>query len=154
MAKLKCYYILLLFVFSCSTEKINLSPIGENAVGEKTESLFPPLSDRRDVVVYSSELTNLLSSFPKFKNDAVNREVSVLKTHLRAYVGALKSFDMNEVDRSYSRYEKSYKKLQNLRRYLKKEEDEVLNRYLVRIKINMNTLQTNLPQDSLSSPFK
>ena len=153
MAKLKCYYILLLFVFSCSTEKINLSPIGENAVGETTESAFPPLSDRRNAVVYSSELTNLIASFPKFKNDAVNREISILKMHLRGYVGALKSFNMDEVDKAYSRYEKSYKKLQSLRPYLKKEDDEVLNRYLVRIKINMNSLQTNLPQDSSSLPF-
>lgn len=154
MDKRKCYYILLLFVFSCSAEKINLSPLSDDSQDSSFEVSSPTFSDRKDFVVYSSEITNLIASFPKFRNDAVNSEVKILKSHLRDYVDAMKSYNMFEVERSYSRFERSYKKLQKLRKYLNIDDDEVLNRYLVRIKINMNHLQTNLPQDSLSSPFK
>lgn len=154
MDKRKCYYILLLFVFSCSAEKINLSPLGENSQDSGFDVASATFSDRKDFVVYSSEITNLIASFPKFRNDAVNSEVKMVKSHLRDYVDAMKNYNIFEVERSYSRFERSYKKLQKLRKYLNADEDEVLNRYLVRIKINMNHLQTNLPQDSLSSSFK
>jgi hypothetical protein len=111
-----------------------------------------PLKGQKNLVLYSSEITNLISSFPKFRNDAVNLEVKNLKSHLRDYVDAMKNFNQFETAKSYARFERSYKKLQKLRKFLNKDEDEVLNRYLVRIKINMNHLQTNLPKDSLSLP--
>lgn len=154
MARLKCYYILLLFVFSCSAEKINLSPLGENSLGGSFDKAYTPLSDRKNLIVYSSEITNLIASFPKFRNDAVNTEVKLIKSHLRDYIDAMKSYNVIETEKSYARFERSYKKLQKLRKYLNADEDEVLNRYLVRLKINMNHLQSNLPQDSLSSSFK
>lgn len=154
MVSPKCLYILLLFVFSCSAEKINISPLGENSQVNNSDIFSVPFSDRKDLNVYSSEITNLIASFPKFRNDGVNSEVKILKHHLRDHIDAIKTYNLIEVERSYNRFERSYKKLQKLRKYLNADEDEVLNRYLVRIKINMNQLQNNLPQDSLSSPFK
>ncbi len=150
MAKPKCYYFLLFFIISCSTEKINLSPTGDTLFGDN--GTYVPLEGRKNLVVYSSEITNLIASFPKFRNDGVNLEVKALKSHLRNYVDAMKGYNQVEMERSYSRFERSYKKLQKLRKFLNQDEDEVLNRYLVRIKINMNNLQSNLPKDSLSLP--
>lgn len=150
MAKPKCYYFLLFFIISCSAEKINLSPTGDTLLGNN--SAYVPLEGQKNLVLYSSEITNLISSFPKFRNDAVNLEVKNLKSHLRDYVDVMKNFNQFETAKSYARFERSYKKLQKLRKFLNKDEDEVLNRYLVRIKINMNHLQTNLPKDSLSLP--
>lgn len=150
MAKPKCYYFLLFFIISCSAEKINLSPTGDTLLGNN--SAYVPLEGQKNLVLYSSEITNLISSFPKFRNDAVNLEVKNLKSHLRDYVDAMKNFNQFETAKSYARFERSYKKLQKLRKYLNKDEEEVLNRYLVRIKINMNHLQSNLPKDSLSLP--
>lgn len=152
MAKPKCYYFLLFFIVSCSAEKINLSPTGDNVLGNGSNSSYVPLNGQKNLILYSSEITNLIASFPKFRNDGVNLEVKNLKTHLREYVDAMKSYNQIEMEKSYSRYERSYKKLQKLRRYLNSDEDEVLNRYLVRIKINMGNLQNNLPKDSLSLP--
>ncbi|AYO56839.1 hypothetical protein CO230_01015 [Chryseobacterium sp. 6424] len=151
MTKNKCAYILLLFfIFSCTTEKINLSPMGEQPVGTETQNI-PLLDDRKSLILYSSEITNLIASFPKFRNDGVNTEITALKSHLRDYVDAMKSHNLIELERSYNKFERSYKKLQKLRKFLNPDEDEVLNRYLVRIKINMSRLNSTLPTDSLSS---
>lgn len=152
MSKLKVSYILLLyFVFSCSAEKINLSPVGENSVSLNGQNPPYTLGERKSLIIYSSEITNLISSFPKFRNQAVNNEVLNLKSHLKDYIGAMTTYNMIELEQSRMKFEKSYKKLQNLRKFLNKDEDEVLNRYLVRIKTNMSFLNGNIPKDSLST---
>ncbi len=43
------------------------------------------------------------------------------------------------------------KNMQKLRKFLNRDEDEVLNRYLVRIKTNMTFLNSTIPQDSVST---
>lgn len=105
------------------------------------------LEQRKNLIFYSSQLTNNISSFPKFSNDAINREVLHLKDNIKDYIAAIEAFNINDVDISEEKFEKSYKKLQHLRRFLKSDEDEVLNRYLVRIKINMSNLNSNLSHD-------
>lgn len=151
MAKIKCSYILLLFlIFSCTTEKINLSPIGDHSSGTNSKETLR-LNGSKDMIIYSSEITNLIASFPKFRNDGVNMEVTALKTHLRNYVNARKMYNISETEKAYDKFESSYKKLQKLRRFLNADEDEVLNRYLVRIKTNINQLNSNIVRDTVSS---
>ncbi len=151
MIKIKCSYILLLFLFfSCTTEKINLSPLGDHSSGSNAKETLR-FNGSRDMIIYSSEITNLIASFPKFRNDGVNLEVTALKTHLRNYVNALKMYNITETEKAYDQFEKSYKKLQKLRRFLNPDEDEVLNRYLVRIKTNINQLNSNIVRDTVSS---
>lgn len=144
------YSLMMLFALSCSAEKINLSPIGAMTESSDVYSY----GERKNLIVYSSEITNLVTSFPKFKNDAVNTEVANLKYHLKDYVGAMEAYNINGLNTAQRNFEKSYKKLQNLRKYLNKDDDQVLNRYLVRIKTNMTFLDSNISKDSTAIPIK
>ena len=147
MRKLNFGYILtLLLVLSCSAEKINLSPVGGMSLKNPSYSY----SERKNLIVYSSEISNLISSFPKFKNNAVNLEITNLKYHLKDYIGAMEVYNINGLNIAQRNFEKSYKKLQKLRKYLNADDDQVLNRYLVRIKTNMSFLESNIEKDSTS----
>lgn len=151
MRKLNFGYILIMLLFlSCSAEKINLSPVGEMGVQNEMYSY----SDRKNLIAYSSEITNLVTSFPKFRNGAVNAEVANLKYHLKDYIGAMEGYNMNGLNNAQRNFEKSYKKLQKLRKYLNEDEDQVLNRYLVRIKTNMTFLESNISKDSATTATK
>lgn len=152
MVKLNLSFVLLLFLLSsCSVEKMNLSPIGDNA-SQLNENAIPYSFDQKKIlIVHSSEISNLISSFPKLRNDAVNAEVSNLKYHLKEYIIAMKSYNLIQLDSSHRKFEKSYKKLQKLRKYLNQDDDEILNRYLVRIKTSMTLINNNIPQDSIST---
>ena len=108
--------------------------------------------ERKDLIVYSSEITNLISTFPKFRNDAINLEAKILKFQLEEYIGAMEASNANGLFQSRRKFEKSYRKLQKLRKYLNKDDDDILNRYLVRIKTNMSLLDNIIPKDSLSAP--
>lgn len=151
MTKLRLSYcLIILLLISCSVEKINFSPIGDSAEKSSDNQSNYTLTERKNLIFYSSEITNLIATFPKFKNDAVNYEVAVLKLHLKDYLGAMEEYNLKGLKTAEKKFEKSYKNLQKLRKYLQKDEDEVLNRYLVRIKINMSQLNSNIPQDSIS----
>lgn len=140
----------MLLALSCSAEKINLSPIGTMS----SSSEIYTYSDRKNLIVYSSEISNLITSFPKFRNDAVNDEVRRLKYHLKDYIDAMGAYNINSLNTSQRNFEKSYKKLQKLRKYLNKDDDQVLNRYLVRIKTNMSFLESTISKDSTAIPQK
>lgn len=151
MSKLSFKYLLLLLIItSCSAEKINLSPLSSSAL-ENSDNSFYKLDDKKALIVYSSEIINLISSFPKFKNDAVNSEVKILKLNLKEYIDEMESYNITGLFQSRNKFEKSYRKLQKLRKFLTKDEDDVLNRYLVRIKTNISQLDNLLPKDSIST---
>lgn len=138
--------LLLTFIFSCTAEKLNLSPVSEG----DTTYLNSDYTERVDNINYTSEVTNLVSSFPKFKSDAVNAEVTKLKYFLKDYVGGFQAYNLNGMQQSHQKYEKSYKKLQTLKKFLNPDEADVLNRYLVRIKSTMNNLEEQKHNNSLS----
>ena len=144
------YILLLLLTLSCSAEKINLSPVGISSGQNNVYSY----SERKNIIVYSSEITNLLTSFPKFRNDSVNAEITKLKYHIKDYIGAMEAYNVNGLNIAQRNFEKSYKKLQNLRKFLNEDEDQILNRYLVRIKTNMTFLESNISKDSTSTSLK
>ena len=142
--------LLLLLITSCSAENINLSPAG-NFSGQNSDLSIYKLDDKKALIIYSSEITNLISSFPKFKNDAVNSEVKILKIHLKEYIDAMEAYNSVGLLQARRKFEKSYRKLQKLRKFLNADEDGVLNRYLVRIKTNISQLDNLIPKDSLST---
>ena len=144
------YSLILLLALSCSAEKINLSPIGAMSGSSNIYSY----NDRKNLIVYSSEITNLISSFPKFRSDAVNNEIGKLKYHLKDYISSMEAYNMNGLNNAQRNFEKSYKNLQNLRKFLNQDEDQVLNRYLVRIKTNMTFLESNISKGSGATPIK
>ena len=126
-----------------------MSPVGDSISTDNKNSGIS-YTDKKSQIIYSSEITNLISTFPKFKNDAVNAEVINLKYHLKDYVNAMEAYNINGLNKAQRQFQKSYKKIQNLRKYLNPDDDQVLNRYLVRIKTNMSLLESNLQKDSLS----
>ena len=106
-------------------------------------------TERVDKINYASEITNLIASIPQFKNDAVDAEVTKLKYYLKDYIGAIQAYNLIGAEKAHSNYERTYKKLQRLKSYLNPDGQEVLNRYLVRIKTSMNTLESQMQNDSI-----
>ncbi|MEC5157439.1 hypothetical protein [Chryseobacterium sp. MP_3.2] len=148
------YIGLILIVSSCTAEKINLSPIANSFTQGNMVASTYTLGEKKDLIIYSSEITNLISTFPKFRNNAVNLEIKNLQTHLKDYIGALESYDNSGISRSNRKFEQSYRNLQNLRKNLNGDDDEVLNRYLVKIKTNMSRLNNFIPKDSINATLK
>lgn len=144
--------IILTSLASCSTEKITFSPVGGNLSSLNSATpLNRNFKEKSDVVFYSSELTNQMSTFPKFKNSAVNEEVAVLKKYIKDYVYALQVYNIDEKAQALDRVERSYKKIQKLRNFLNSDDDNVINRYLVRIKSNIAKLESiNNNSESIS----
>lgn len=149
MRKLFFFGVLLLIITSCATEKLNLSPLSNNFYSETKGSD----SDRGakkgfDINikenVNASEISNLISTFPKFKNNGLNEEVTSLKYSLQNYLYAIDANNSAGKNRAVKSFEKSYKKIQKLRQQLNKDDDEVLNRYLVRLKTNISVIEDSL----------
>ena len=149
MRKQFFFGVLLLIITSCATEKLNLSPLSNNFYSETKGSD----SDRGakkgfDINlkenVNASEISNLISTFPKFKNNGLNDEITSLKYSLQNYLYAIDANNPAGKSRSIKSFEKSYKKIQKLRQQLDKDDDEVLNRYLVRLKTNISVIEDSL----------
>lgn len=136
-------------LISCSVEKINLSPLSGNLAD--TSSPSSVLRTRPEQNVSAAELSNLIASFPKFRNDAVNTEVIHLKGHLRNYIYALDEYNLVERNKALRNFEKSYKNLQKLRKFLNRDEDEVINRYLVKLKKNVYIIESTFDDKSIST---
>lgn len=143
------FFGVLLIITSCATEKLNLSPLSNNFYSETKGSD----SDRGakkgfDINikenVNASEISNLISTFPKFKNNNLNDEVTSLKYSLQNYLYAIDANNSAGKNRAVKSFEKSYKKIQKLRQQLDKDDDEVLNRYLVRLKTNISVIEDSL----------
>jgi len=132
---------------SCSTEKINLSPVSDMGDDKYKTTTF---TERADQINYASEITNLISTLPKFRNDAVNAEAANLKFYLKDYIGGFENYNVRGMQKAHNNYQKSYKKLQKLKAYLNLDEAEVLNRYLVRIKTNMNILENQQKKETIT----
>lgn len=135
--------IILLSLASCSTEKITFSPVGGNANALSDGAVHNRnFKEKSDIVFYSSELTNQMSTIPKFKNSAVNEEVSLLKRYVKDYVYSLQVYNIDDKAKALDRLERSYKKIQKLRSFLNPDDDDIINRYLVRIKSNIAKLES------------
>ncbi|PQA91627.1 hypothetical protein B0A69_17665 [Chryseobacterium shigense] len=143
------FFGVLLIITSCATEKLNLSPLSNNFYSETKGSN----SDRGakkgfDINikenVNASEISNLISTFPKFKNNSLNDEITSLKYSLQNYLYAIDANNSAGKNRAVKSFEKSYKKIQKLRQQLDKDDDEVLNRYLVRLKTNISVIEDSL----------
>ncbi|WP_228420715.1 hypothetical protein [Chryseobacterium lacus] len=128
---------------NCAVEKFNMSPLNSTiSTGNDSGSLESRLGKAMQNNVNAAEITNLISTFPKFRNDGVNLEVSRLKQHLQNYLYAYGAYDINGKNRNLREIERTYKKIQRLRQYLNKDEDEIINRYLVRLKTNLSELES------------
>ncbi len=140
------FYIILstITITSCASEKFNVSPLSNSLTqkGTKTGSLEDVLGGTMINNIYASEITNLIATFPKFKNDAVNIEVTKLKSELQNYLYAFEAYNIAGKHRALKSIQHSYKKIQKHRNKLNKDEDELLNRYLVKLKTNISQLDS------------
>ncbi|MFY1045057.1 hypothetical protein [Chryseobacterium sp. GP-SGM7] len=136
--------ILLIITSSCATEKLNMSPLSNSLSNDAKAESDKNISIKISENVNASEITNLISTFPKFSNTAVNEEVTNLKYTLQNYLYAIESGNKSGKNKTFRNLEKSYKNIQKLRKFLKKDEDEVLNRYLVRLKTNVTVIEDSV----------
>lgn len=141
--------LILILTSSCATEKLNFSPLSNNFYSEAKGSDSDRGAKKSIDInikenVNASEISNLISTFPKFKNPNLNEEVTTLKYSLQNYLYAIDANNIAGKNRAVKDFEKSYKKIQKLRQHLNKDDDEVLNRYLVRIKTNVSVIEDSL----------
>ena len=141
------YAIILTNFISCNAEKVNLSPVSDFNTPDRYRNTS--FTERADQINYAAEITNLTSTIPKFKNEAVNKEVENLKIYLKEYIGSIDNYNILTREKSHGKYQKSYKTLQKLKTFLKGDEADVLNRYLVRIKTNMGILEDQLKRETI-----
>ena len=71
----------------------------------------------------------------------MNKEVSYLKSALTDYLNSVRELNISSKTKSLKDFEKNYKSIQKLRKFMTKDDDEVLNRHMVKIKTNMNLLE-------------
>lgn len=143
--------ILFLIINSCTSEKVTLSPMYdgiESLPNRNSKNFIQTYRDKTGEIFYASELISSISSFPKFKNSALNNEVSILKMNIKEYVYAVKNYNLLEQERYMNKIEKSYRKIQGLRKHLNASDDDVINHYLVKIKSNLYQLKS-INKDSI-----
>jgi hypothetical protein len=93
-------------------------------------------------VNYLSEITNTLTEFPVFKNQKLNAEIYKMKLHISDYIYSIKQNNKAEQTKAYKNYTNSYKTIQTLKTSLPKDDLELLNRYLAKIKTNISLIDS------------
>ncbi|MDY3362444.1 hypothetical protein D1J36_002215 [Riemerella anatipestifer] len=132
---------------SCSVEQVNLSPLSQGIVSKgeaKTspDTIVMSASVNVSQVKYASELSTAADKLPRFSDAAINKHIDLIKFNVSEYLYALREHNENRKVRTLDGLQKSYKKLQGLRKNLSLEEDEALNFYLVKIKTNITMLES------------
>ena len=135
-----------LLLVSCSVEKVSVSP-ATTLLSEVSYDTFADAADgietKIEFINYSSEINNAFqNSLISFSKKEVNEEVSALKFTISEYLYAIKEHNTIGKEKSFFNYEKSYKKLQKLKNKLTPEEQDTLNRFLVKIKTNISLIES------------
>lgn len=131
---------IILILWSCATEKSNTSPVPATNTEQKSDEtgdILLKISENTN----AAEVSNLISTFPVFSKKEVNDEVSVLKYSLQNYLYAVDSGNRSAKNKQLKGMQKSYRKIQILRKSLSTDENDILNRYLVRIKTNVTVIE-------------
>ncbi len=149
MKRLVFFGVLIILTSSCATEKLNLSPLSNTFYSETKGSDSDRGSKKSFNInvkenVNASEISNLISTFPKFKNNGLNDEITSMKYSLQNYLYAIDANNSSGKSRALKSFEKSYRKIQKSRQSLDKDDDEVINRYLVRLKTNVSVIEDAL----------
>ena len=135
-----------LLLVSCSVEKVSVSP-ATALLSEVSYDTFTNAADdietKIEFINYSSEINNAFqNSLISFSKKEVNEEVSALKFTISEYLYAVKEHNTIGKEKSFFNYEKSYKKLQKLKNKLNPEEQDTLNRFLVKTKTNITLIES------------
>ena len=138
-------FFFLVLLTSCASEKMNLSPVAlfsssksdENGASKMGDLVLINIKEN----VHASDISGLIASFPKIKNDGINYEVGQMKTSLQNYLYAIEAGNKKGRQRSIKNFEGSYKYIQKNKKYLSNEDSEVVNRYLTRLKTNVSIIE-------------
>ena len=135
-----------LLLVSCGIEKVSVSP-ATALLSEVSYDTFADAANgietKIEFINYSSEINNAFqNSLISFSKKEVNEEVSALKFTISEYLYAVKEHNTIGKEKSFFNYEKSYKKLQKLKNKLNPEEQDTLNRFLVKIKTNITLIES------------
>lgn len=133
--------LLSIIIVSCSTEKIAfLSEIGgkQNLIDFQKD-----ISQNINKVNYMSELSDIVSYIPEFKNEKINKAIEKTKFDITDYIYAIREYNRVGEERSFDRLQSDFKKLTKFKNLMSEDEYEVLMRYLVKIKSNISLLKSN-----------
>lgn len=152
MKRIFFFGVLIVTISSCTTEKPNFSPLS-NSFYSETKGPDPDKGTRNSIEmnvnenVNASEISNLTATFPQFKNTALNSEITVLKYSLQNYLYAIDANNISGKNKALKDFENSYRKIQKLRQKLNSDDNEVLNRYLVRLKSNVSAIEDSIKRN-------
>lgn len=138
---LKISFVIVLLA-SCNAEKVSLSPMG-SALSENQFQVknFNDLNENKNLYFHIAEMTNLLGTFPSLEHKKINDQIGILKFNLKEYAYATKAQNIIGRKRALKNIEKSYKKIQNSRKFLNEKDNEIINRHLVLIKSHITKLE-------------
>jgi hypothetical protein len=152
MKRLIFFGVLIITTASCTTEKPNFSPLSNSFYSETKDSdsdngAGNSIEMNIKENVNASEISNLTATFPQFKSTALNTEITTLKYSLQNYLYAINARNVPGKNKALKDFEKSYKKIQKLRQSLNSDDNEVLNRYLVRLKSNVSAIEDSIDRN-------
>lgn len=135
--------LILFLLMSCAVEKPNLSPLSNNFSSfSNVNSITGNYYQSLEKVNYAAELTNILSEFPVFKNSKLNAEIYKLKLSITDYIYSVKQENVLEKSNAYKKYRDAFKNIQTLKLQLPKDQLELLNRFLAKVKTNMSLIDS------------
>ncbi|WP_295213086.1 hypothetical protein [uncultured Chryseobacterium sp.] len=152
MKRIFFFGVLIITTSSCTTEKPNFSPLS-NSFYSDAKGSDSDKGTRNSIEmnvkenINASEISNITATFPQFKSTALNTEVNALKYSLQNYLYAIDANNISGKNKALKDFEKSYKKIQKLRQNLNSDDNEVLNRYLVRLKSNVSAIEDSIKRN-------
>lgn len=139
--KLILFILLSVIIVSCSAEKIAF--FSETNSKQNLINFQKDVSQNVNKVNYMSELSDIVSYIPEFKNEKLNKVIEKTKFDITDYVYAIREYNRVGEERSFDRLQSDFKKLTKFKNLMSEDEYEVLMRYLVKIKSNISLLKSN-----------
>ncbi|SDE43291.1 hypothetical protein SAMN05421544_10936 [Riemerella columbipharyngis] len=138
------FFLCFLICFSCSVEKVNLSPLSKELSKEKIEENTKELinTDSIDKIRYTSDITNTMAEIPEFQYIKINSAIAQMKQSLSDYIYARKANDQKAKYAALNEIKEGYRLIQKLRKMLSRDDDAKLNVYLVKIKTDISMLES------------
>lgn len=147
MQKLFCCLFLVTLMLSCTSDKLNTSIVLERSSLTPQQSLrHSIIDDVTDIytVQYSLRLNATLDSFPILKVDHIDKEIKRLKFYATEIMYALKEQNPKGREKAQYHFQQTYQKIQRLKTKLDPDQQELLNRYLTRVKTDISLLESRI----------
>lgn len=134
-------FVLLMTIVSCSVEQVNLSP-AQSSYKEKVIGFQKEVASDIEGVNYMSELSDIVSYIPQFKNDKVNQHIEKMKIDITEYIYAVREYNRVGEERYFDRLQSDFKKISKFKNLMSDDEYQLLTSYLVKVKSNISLLKS------------